>query len=165
MSHGRPAGDPKTLADILAAYCHLPCSLPDWLVNSLVFHFQNFQRGACRGALPTKTLRVILIVLALVALARVTGVGIGWLPAGCLGPGDRMPRARVAHEDFIDLHIVPAISRARVDRMAVVDATTDCVTLDDLDTHCDGIVTCLWTRQATLKSASVDRSRSFLGKT
>lgn len=57
-----------------------------------------------------------------------------------------MPCARVAHEDFLDLDIVAAIRRTRVDRVAVVDAATDRVTLDDLDTHGDRVVTSLWTR-------------------
>lgn len=115
MSHGRATGDPKTLADTLAAYCHLLSSLPVWLEAAMVLHFQNFHRGTSRVTSPTKTFRIVLVVLALVALACVARVGIGRLLAWCLRPCDRMSCARVAHKDFLDLHFVTSIGRTRVD--------------------------------------------------
>ena len=46
-----------------------------------------------------------------------------------------MQVASIAHQDFFDLHIVAAIGRASVHRMAIVDTTAHCEPFDDFDAH------------------------------
>lgn len=53
-----------------------------------------------------------------------------------------MTSTRVAHEDFSDLNIMTAIGWARIDGVAVVNATANRVTLNDLDTHVDKFGVC-----------------------
>ena len=53
-----------------------------------------------------------------------------------------MPSTRVAHEDFSDLNIMTAIGWAWIDGVAIVNATANRVTLNDLDTHVDKFRIC-----------------------
>ena len=53
-----------------------------------------------------------------------------------------MPSTRIAHEDFSDLNIMTAIGWAGINGMAVVNATANGVTLNDLDTHVDKFGLC-----------------------
>lgn len=137
--HSRVTGAPKTLADILMAYCHLLSSFPvspeDVL---LVLHFQNFHRGTCCPATsPAKTFWIILIVLATITLTCVARVRIRRLLAVCLRPRDGMLIAFVSNINCPHVHIMMSKGGTRVDTVTVIDATADCVAFDDLDTHCD----------------------------
>lgn len=89
---------------------------------------------------PTKTPISVASASAAAGIARVRVVVL--LRVTGAGPVDRVPRARVAHQDLLCLDAVAttAIGRAGINSMTVVDATTDCVAFDYLDTH-DGAAT------------------------
>ena len=54
--------------------------------------------------------------------------------------GHGVPRACVSNEDFLGSHgmIATSVSRAGINGMAIVDAATNCVTLDNPDAHVGG---------------------------
>ena len=76
--------------------------------------------------------------VAAAGAAAITRVRVAILLRGSRPGGvGRVPRARVANQDLLCLDAVAtaAVGRTGINSMAVVDATTDCVAFDYLDTH------------------------------
>lgn len=146
-SHSRVTGAPETLADILMAYCHLLSSFPVSPEDALVLHFQNFHRGTCcTVSSPAKTFRIVLVVLASIALACVARIRVGRLLAVCLRPRNGMLVAFISNVDCPHVYVVMSKRGTWVDTVTVVDATANCVAFDNLDTHSDKDWPCLVTR-------------------
>ena len=84
---------------------------------------------------PTKTTIGVTSAGAAAGIARVrVAIALRWSGAGTVG---RVPRARVANQDILCLDAVAtaAVGWAGVYSMTVVDAFTNCVAFDYLDTH------------------------------